>query len=280
MVTAPRGLPAPGTTGPDHPLDGPGRPVPRRGISLLGLVILVVGLAAAAKGVWIVLGPDLSDVNGVWVKAFGEGEQAPRGESGPAGRTAPGSPVAAPRLALLGIILPGYALIGIDGRPQRAFTVGQEIVAGSFLRTIYRDRVLIERDGKPEFLFMQDARTGGRWVKAPRPEDFPGVEAIGKNQYRVSREHVNAQMRNPEIMSDARLDLYPGGGFIVNAIRPDSVYEKLGLQAGDVIRTVNGAAVNSVADAIRLYQQIYQFNQVRLGIVRGGQPVQLSYNLH
>ncbi len=289
MVTLSGGVPVHGgNTAPPPSVDR--RPVSSHWYHpIVGLALLLLALTGAAKGFWMLWGPA---VNAIPASALGaEGRVGPyRFEAG--SQSPDRTPLRGPRLALVGVILPGYALISMDGRPQKAFAAGQEIVAGLALRVIYRDRVLIERGGVPEVLVLQDAKggpspllaagapPGGRMIPVPPSSAYPEVQEIGKNQYRVARDQVNAQMRNPDFLTDARLDPYPGGGFVVNGIRPDSVYEKLGLQAGDIIRTVNGASVNSVADAVRFYQQLYQTNQVRLGVVRGGRVVQLSYNLH
>ena len=51
----------------------------------------------------------------------------------------------------------------------------------------------------------------------------------------------------------------------------------LGLQPGDVIRSVNGQAVTSEADLARVYQQSANADSVQAEVVRGGQtfPVQV-----
>ena len=60
-------------------------------------------------------------------------------------------------------------------------------------------------------------------------------------------------------------------------IEAGSLYEKLGLRPGDVIRQANGAPINTAEDAMKLYQQLASVNDLQMEVLRGGNPVQLYY---
>lgn len=114
---------------------------------------------------------------------------------------------------------------------------------------------------------------------AYRPPAASGniVQETGTNRYTVEREQLAAQMRTPDFLRQATMVPSKGGGFQMQQIQAGSLYEKLGLRAGDVIKSVNGTPVNSAEDAIRLYQQIQNVGSVQMEIVRGGKPEQLNY---
>ena len=61
-----------------------------------------------------------------------------------------------------------------------------------------------------------------------------------------------------------------GGGFVVLRVDPDSVYQQLGVQAGDVIYSIDPPA-NSTPDVSFLRAE------VKLEVFRNGQSVWLSY---
>jgi general secretion pathway protein C len=71
-----------------------------------------------------------------------------------------------------------------------------------------------------------------------------------------------------------------GGGYSVQEVQAGGAFEKLGLQVGDVVRSVNGQPLNSVNDAMRMYQQLRFLRDVRLEVVRGGQSETLQYNIN
>ena len=194
-------------------------------------------------------------------------------------------PISSLNLVVMGVIAEvgsGYAMISVDGRPQESYAVGQEIIGGAVLRSVLGDRVLLERGGSTESLMLQESVKPLEGVSAYVPPlvQAPAIQQQSEKQFQVTREEVNKQMRSPDFLSQARLVPYAGGGFLVREIKPGSVYEKLGLRMGDVIRGVNGKPVNSADDAMKFYQQLAELNNVRIEVMRAGQVEQLQYNLH
>lgn len=194
-------------------------------------------------------------------------------------------PISSLNLVLMGVVAAaagGYAMISVDGRAQESYAVGQEIIGGAVLQSVLADRVLLQRGGVTESLMLQDTikpLEGVSTYVPPLTQHRPPIQQQGEKQFQVTREEVNKQMRSPDFLSQARLVPNPGGGFLVREIKAGSVYEKLGLRLGDVIRAVNGTPVNNADDAMKFYQQLAELSNVRLEIVRAGQIEQLQYNL-
>ena len=65
---------------------------------------------------------------------------------------------------------------------------------------------------------------------------------------------------------------------MVDEVPPGSLAERLGLQQGDVIRSVNGKPLASPADFAQIYQQQGQ-SQIKVEGIRGGRPLNLNYNV-
>jgi general secretion pathway protein C len=196
-------------------------------------------------------------------------------------------PISSLNLVLTGVIASasgGYALISVNGQPQEPFGVGQTITGNAVLQAVYPDRVVIQRNGALESLMLEGAEKtpmdqGTPPAAAYRPPAAAGniVQETGTNHYTVEREQLAAQMRTPDFLRQATMIPAKSGGFQVQQIQAGSLYEKLGLRAGDVIKSVNGTPVNSAEDAIRLYQQIPNVDAVQIEVMRGGKPEQLNY---
>jgi len=196
-------------------------------------------------------------------------------------------PISSLNLVLTGVIASasgGYALISVNGQPQEPFGIGQTVTGDAALQAVYPDRVVIQRNGVLESLMLEGAeKTPMDLLTTPaaayRPPAASGniVQETGANRYTVEREQLAAQMRTPDFLRQATMVPSKGGGFQMQQIQAGSLYEKLGLRAGDVIKSVNGTPVNSAEDAIRLYQQIQNVGAVQMEIVRGGKPEQLNY---
>jgi general secretion pathway protein C len=203
------------------------------------------------------------------------------------GRRLDNLPISSLNLVLAGVIASGaggYALISVNGQPQEPFAVGQTITDSAVLQAVYPDRVVIRRNGALESLLLEGADNSQplQEVAMPtvsRPAAVPGeiVRETGANQYTVARDQLAAQMRTPDFLKQATLVPSSGGGFLVRQIQPGSLYEKLGMRAGDVIKSVNGQPINTAEDAIRLYQQMSSISSVQMEITRGGKNESLFY---
>lgn len=198
-------------------------------------------------------------------------------------------PASSLNLTLTGVMVTprgSFALISAGSGPELPFAIGHEIAPGATLYAVYSDRVLIRRDGATESLMLEDAeQTGGG--ASPRPARAGAaagnanrvIQARSGAKFTVDRKQLSAQMQTPEFLTQALMVPNPGGGFLVREIQPGSLYEKLGLRAGDVINTVNGQPVNTVEDVMRLYSQFGSTSNVQVDVQRGGASETLVYNL-
>jgi len=215
------------------------------------------------------------------------------------GMVAPGSGVLSPdtlpltslNLVLTGVIVRGpdsFALIKIDGGDEEPVLVGQEIKAGARLHAVYADRAVLSRGGAYESLVLKDSESKlapGALVSggpARAPVDLNRAIRRHGNQFDVDRQSMLQQMQRPEFLSQAMVVPNAGGGFLVREVQPGGMYEKLGVRTGDVIRSVNGQAVNSMDDVMKIYSQLGGLQNaasVSVEISRAGRSENLSYQL-
>ena len=198
-------------------------------------------------------------------------------------------PLTSLNLALTGVILHGnggFAIISANGGEATSFSVGEEILAGATLHAVYPDRALLRRAGALESMLLKEivALAEGSIVTSPQLRGhtpLAGIRGNGNN-FTVERNTLTQQMQRPEFLTQALMVPNAGGGFLVREIQPGSVYEKLGVRTGDVIRSVNGRPINNMEEVMKLYQQIGGVNQagsVSIEVMRGGRSESLQYNL-
>ena len=199
------------------------------------------------------------------------------------GRAAPRSPAAETSVApsklnmtLTGVAARatgGCALVIVQGQPEAAFCSGEEVSPGVRLDTVERDRIVIVRNGVREAVFMKDAE-GAAAVPPP-----PIVQPVGTDRQIVDRRQVQQQLGRPEFLNQALIVPNPDGGFLVRQVQAGSLYEKLGLRPGDVIRNVNGQPLTSMDDVMRLYQQFGTAQRVPVDVQRQGRSETLYYDM-
>ncbi|MEE9598792.1 MAG: type II secretion system protein N [Acidiferrobacterales bacterium] len=191
-------------------------------------------------------------------------------------------------MILTGVVAAGddsLALIKVNDEPETPFAIGEELTRGVTLQAVYPDRAIIERRGVTEALLLEDAAAS--LLKTPvaeRPASPTrgGIQAQGNNTFTIDRATLNEELNNQDLFRQALIVPNAGGGFLVRQIQPGSLYEKLGLKVGDVIRGVNGRSVNTIDQVLQVYQQlggVDQLTGVQLEVMRAGQIQQLQYTI-
>ena len=214
------------------------------------------------------------------------------------GQRLDGLPVSSLNLVLTGVIASdtgGYALISVNGQPQEPYAVGQTVTGDAALQAVYPDRVVLRRNGTLESLLLEetDKATSPATQVSARPTvlgqitSAPVEAAQGTERgpqggseepiYMMPPEQTAAAASPPDIMKQATLTAARDGGVTVRLIQPGSVYEKLKMRSGDVIKSINGQQINSPQDAIRLYQQMPNMGSVQIEIVRSGRNQFLNH---
>lgn len=107
------------------------------------------------------------------------------------------------------------------------------------------------------------------------------VQQTGPNSYRISRDDLNRATANlNNLASEARI--VPDkkeNGFKIFSIRPGSIWQKIGVQNGDVVKSINGIDLSSPDKALEAYSRLRNANKMSLDIVRRGKKETLEYTV-
>ena len=188
-------------------------------------------------------------------------------------------PVSSLNLVLTGLVDAGshsYALIQANGHPEAPFGVGEDVLPGVRVAAVYGDRVILRHGGRDESLFLKQDSAGANGALGAPGAPLP--VQLAPNQYQISATLLKQEMTSPQkLMTQALMVPYAGGGFLVRSLEPGSLYQKLGLQPGDVVQAINGQPLRSVQQAMKIYGQLPNANAIDLQILRNGQAQQLHY---
>ena len=193
------------------------------------------------------------------------------------------------------------AVVNVGGKDQ-AVKLNQDLPNGAKLVEVHPAYIVVSRNGVNERVDMDSYRLGGNAASAANQTGVgagPGAgqgaaaarsEAAGNsgfrlnvaspkpNSYSLSRLELNTVLQDPRQMEFlGRIGVAPGGGVRVDDAPANSLSNKLGLQAGDVITNINGQPVASPGDLARLYSQFGTLSQIRVEVKRGGAPTLLTY---
>jgi len=160
---------------------------------------------------------------------------------------------------------PSMAILNTGDRDQTA-RVGGEVAPGILLEAVHPEYVMLRRNGSLERVNLEERQETAVAARAP-----PRRAASSRSPAR--------QPQTPPAPRAAAQGP-PGGsqGLVIPNIPPGSMLERLGLQPGDVIRTVNGEAVRSEADVARIVQQQGLQGTFTAEVQRGGMTIPIAVN--
>ena len=171
-------------------------------------------------------------------------------------------------------------------------------VQGALVVDIERLRVIVINNNRKEFI---DATPGDASGVPPPPAPVisakgidtgpppsvalgAGVKQLSDNDYEIPRAEIDKTLANlNDVAMQARIvPAFKDGvaqGFKLFSIRPDSIYSKIGVQNGDVIKRINGFDLNSPEKALEIYSKLKEAGRIDIEIERNGAAVRKTYNV-
>lgn len=209
---------------------------------------------------------------------------------------------------VIGIIYGGDPYTGIAlventaKKTSNSFLVGDQVEADATLDRIEIDRIILLRaDGRKEIAILdrQDIVRSSRKKGRARPkgeaggergfateapgEAFkePGFDRKGGN-IEMSLDYKNKLLSTDfaQVLQDAKAspNVVDGElkGFKLDRIRSDSIYQKAGLQNGDVVEEINGIPLTDTSQAIKLLQSLRNEADIEVRFSRSGAKQNLN----
>lgn len=201
------------------------------------------------------------------------------------------------RIKLLGTLvstLPGWSigsLLDLGNQKSSTVMVGDRVQNAEVL-SIERDRVIIANNGRREYIGAEagDGAPAPPPIATTRPVGEPGqgygagIRALDENNYEVPKTEVDRALANlNDLAMQARIvPAFKDGqaeGFKLFSIRPDSLYSKIGIVNGDVIKRINGFEMNSPEKALEVYTKLKDANRIDIEVDRNGSTLRKTYNV-
>ena len=180
-------------------------------------------------------------------------------------------------------------LTNSDINETLVYAIGDKFM-GARIYAIEKDRVLLDNEARNEYI---DNRASAPPNLGFAPVPQPGqpavaqsndVRQLSENQYVLAKATVNGALSDlSNLATQARIvPSFKNGvanGFKLFSIVPDSLYSKIGIQNGDVIRRINGYEMNSPDKALEIYQKLRDANRIEVEIERRGDTIRKSYSI-
>ena len=167
----------------------------------------------------------------------------------------------------------GYADLGVDVHSPQTYRAGALLANGARIEEIYADYVVLTRDGQSTRLYVEG--------KAPAGADPSSLAAAGLLSVGGAPATPGAAADSAESLTDLiRLSpVYEGerlAGLEVYANDRSDAFARLGLEAGDRIRSIDGAPVRDAAAAIGSLRHLTEGQSMTVVVERAGERRTLS----
>jgi general secretion pathway protein C len=199
-------------------------------------------------------------------------------------------------------------IVNNETQKQGAYSVGDPVPGatcaggdgktGCKLKEIHFKYVDFENNGRTERLVLAGATAPVTTAPVAAAEEKPsdgggdelqasidnGVKKIDDTTYEIDKGLVEKALANPMALAKGArvVPAVKNGkpdGFKLYAIRPSSVYAKLGLTNGDTLQSINGFELTSADKALEVYTKLREATQLQVEITRRGKPMTLNYSI-
>lgn len=182
-------------------------------------------------------------------------------------------------------------------REQQIHFVDDEIQEGTTITSVTRNRVVLLRNGREEILEKDEDQSQ---TSRPRERSRPAstarskiagkssegiaVRKVGDNSFVMDRREVEGVLQDfNKLLTKIRVvphfsDGNPDGFKVFN-IRPGSLFASLGMVNGDIIKRVNGLDITGPEQALQMFQQLRDENQVTVDLERFRKNLTLQYEI-
>ena len=163
-------------------------------------------------------------------------------------------------------------------KKQGLFREGDAVAAATIIR-IMRGIVVLRVDGRDEILKMEE----GDPDKTGDKKHVSGSSGRGvKNVIKVKKTDIDNAFNNMgEMLARVRIRPYfssgKSDGFIISRIKPGSIFQKMGMQNGDIIQGVDNQPIKSPDDMLKLYNGLKSGSAITLNIKRKERTQNLEY---
>jgi general secretion pathway protein C len=172
-------------------------------------------------------------------------------------------------------------------KEQDLYRVG-DTIQNAIVSRILRGKVVLKVDGRDEILTMEEKNTSadqesGQGNKAGQ-RTTAALRTGNRNTVILDRREISESLDNiGDILSQVRVEPYMQNGratgLQVSDIAPASIFDRMGLEDGDIVQAVNNRQIRSPDDVVAFYQGLKSASRLTLLITRDGRRKVLNYNI-
>ncbi|UTJ05762.1 site-2 protease family protein [Arcobacter roscoffensis] len=178
----------------------------------------------------------------------------------------------------------GWAIIE-NKRDKKSYFVAQyEELDGYILTKLFKNHVIFEKQAKEYKLEISKAKENISYEISRKTNNINENVVVQNDSVTVKRDYLNSYVQNPDkVWQNIAIEELRNGskieGFKVGSVNQNSVFGKLGLKQGDIIKAINNKVLDSYADAFAVYNNISKTKYLNIEILRNNEIMELNYEI-
>jgi general secretion pathway protein C len=166
-----------------------------------------------------------------------------------------------------------------EGKKQALYKIGDSIQS-AVVKSILRGKVILTVQGQDKILTIEEEAASRQTSAVARAGPVSPIrqgESIAIDRSEVEESLTNVH----KVLSQARVRPHFSAGkpdgLAIAHIRGGSIFEKLGLKNGDIIKGLDGNEIKSPDDVLQMYKKLTLGSDVSIEIERAGEKQTLNY---
>jgi type II secretion system protein C len=190
------------------------------------------------------------------------------------------------RSALEGVVLKaiyleessGSGFVTIEDKSASYFLSKGEKYKGYKLIEIGESEAVFQ-DGSGEYTLSMDNAMKSIDELMDIVEETPPTSSVSREEiieYSKNIENIWKNITIVEVIKDKKVHGYK----VININEESIFFKELGIRKDDIIQSIDGKVIQSYKDALEAYKKIKTIESLRLGVLRGGNMMELYYEIY
>lgn len=181
----------------------------------------------------------------------------------------------------------GWVIIEDKSKKTHILSVGESF-KNYMLKKVYVNYVLFSKNNKEYKLSLKDDKKVS-YIIDKKSSNINSIEneqiIVMDDKVTIKRAYLNKYIKNYEnIWNDIAIKEIKNkngkiDGFKINKISKNSVFLKLGLKKGDILKEINNIKLSSYNEAFGIYKKINKLKNLNIKILRNSKEMELNYEI-
>lgn len=170
-------------------------------------------------------------------------------------------------------------------KAEKGYILSQgEELDGYILKKLFKNYVIFEKLSKEYRVDLKQKEDISYEIMNTTDNTKKDI-VIKDDSVEISREYLNSYIKDiDKVWNNIGINEVKVGegieGFKISKINKESVFGKIGLKEGDIIKAINNNELKSYADAFKVYNNINNTNYLSIEILRNNEKMELNYEIN